>query len=140
MLYGIILYSQTLRKEAHLLTFWYLFLEGVSYMKETKKTKRKKNNENLYNRLTFIGVIVVVLSLALAMGIKGHDLKKKEQAYSIRIESLEKQVAQEEERAEELELHRVYVTTKEYIEKIAKEKLGLVNKDEILLKPSDKKQ
>ena len=34
-----------------------------------------------------------------------------------------------------LEEHRVYVQTKEYIEKVAKEKLGLVNKDEILLKP-----
>ena len=38
--------------------------------------------------------------------------------------------------------HRIedfYFRTKEYIEKVAKEKLGLVNKDEILLKPSEKK-
>ena len=39
-------------------------------------------------------------------------------------------------REEQLEEERVYVQTKQYIEKVAKEKLGLVNPDEILLKPS----
>ena len=33
--------------------------------------------------------------------------------------------------------YRVYVQTKQYIEKVAKEKLGLVNRNEILLKPSN---
>lgn len=107
--------------------------------KEVNRKKLKRKDGNLSNKLTFVGVILVVCFLALAMGVKGHDLKKKEQAYAIRVENLEKQVGQEETRAEELEQHRVYVTTKEYIEKIAKEKLGLVNKDEILLKPSEKK-
>ena len=32
----------------------------------------------------------------------------------------------------------VYVQTKQYIEEIAKQKLGLVNPDEILLKPAPK--
>ena len=41
--------------------------------------------------------------------------------------NLEAQVAKEEERAKQLEEYRVYVQTKQYIEKVAKEKLGLVN-------------
>lgn len=41
-------------------------------------------------------------------------------------------------RARELEEYRVYVQTKQYIEEIAKQKLGLVNPDEILLKPAPK--
>lgn len=44
-------------------------------------------------------------------------------------------LAEEQERAKRLEEQRIYVQTKEYIEKVAKEKLGLVNPDEILLKP-----
>lgn len=108
-------------------------------MRNAKKIKREKDNR-LDNRLTFIGVIIVVCCMALAMGVKGHDLKKKEQAYILREENLEKQVAAEENRAEELETHRIDVTTLGYIEKIAKEKLGLVKKDEVLLKPSKEKQ
>ena len=50
---------------------------------------------------------------------------------------LEKTLAKEEARAAELEEYRVYVQTKQYIEKVAKEKLGLVNKDEILFKADE---
>ena len=46
-------------------------------------------------------------------------------------------MAEEEARAAQLEEYRIYVQTKQYVEKVAKEKLGLVNKDEILLKPRD---
>ena len=56
----------------------------------------------------------------------------------ITVEALEKQKTEEENRARELEEYRVYVQTKQYIEEIAKQKLGLVNPDEILLKPAPK--
>ena len=49
----------------------------------------------------------------------------------------EAQLEAESKRAEELEDYKVYVKTKEYAEEVAKEKLGLVNPDEILLKPSE---
>ena len=45
---------------------------------------------------------------------------------------------QGELKVRELEEYRVYVQTKQYIEEIAKQKLGLVNPDEILLKPAPK--
>ena len=51
-------------------------------------------------------------------------------------ENLAKELEEEKERAEKLEEERIYVQTKEYIEKVAKEKLGLVKPDEILLKPA----
>ena len=87
---------------------------------------RKKKKDNLNNRMALVGVTMVVLSLAVAVHIKGIDLKEKDRSYSIREENLEAQVAKEEERAKQLEEYRVYVQTKQYIEKVAKEKLGLV--------------
>ena len=93
---------------------------------------RKKKKDNLNNRMALVGVTMVVLSLAVAVHIKERD-----RSYSIREENLEAQVAKEEERAKQLEEYRVYVQTKQYIEKVAKEKLGLVNRNEILLKPSN---
>ena len=89
--------------------------------------------------MALIGITMVVLSLAVIVQTRGVDLKKKDLVYQIKEEQLEAQVAAEEERAAQLEEYRVYVQTKQYIEKIAKEKLGLVNKDEVLLKPAEKK-
>lgn len=100
---------------------------------------RKKKKENLTNHMALIGITLVVLSLAITIQLKGIDLKSKNLEYQIREENLQAQVDGEKQRAQELEEYRVYVQTKEYIEKIAKEKLGLVNKDEILLKPAEKK-
>ena len=99
---------------------------------------RKKRKENLTNHMALIGVIMVVFSLAVTVHLKGIGLKKKDMNYRLREEALQTQVKVEEKRAEELEQNRVYVQTK-YIEKVAKEKLGLVNKDEVLLKPAEKK-
>ena len=87
--------------------------------------------------MALTGVTLVVLSLAAAVHLKGIDLRQKDLNYQIREENLMAQVEDEEKRAAELEEYRVYVQTKQYIEKVAKEKLGLVNRDEVLLKPAD---
>ena len=42
---------------------------------------------------------------------------------------------EESQRKTELEEREIYVQTKQYIEEVAKEKLGLVSPGEILLKP-----
>ena len=57
--------------------------------------------------------------------------------YEIRLENLTAQKEEEEQRALDLEEERKYVQTKEYIKEVAKEKLGLVDPDEILLKPAN---
>ena len=101
-------------------------------MRENRRI-RKKKKERLNNRMALMGVTLA------AVHLKGIELRQKDEDYRYREEELAARVAAEEARAEELEEYRIYVQTKEYIEKVAKEKLGLVNKDEILLKPSEKK-
>lgn len=85
--------------------------------------------------MTLIGITLVVLSMAVVVHLRGGSLTEKDLEYQIKEENLMRQVAEEEARAKELEEQRIYVQTKQYIEKTAKEKLGLVNPDEILLKP-----
>ena len=101
------------------------------------KTRRKRR-DRWGNRLAIIGITMVVASLAVVVNVKGTSMKKKDQEYQIREEALMKQKEEEENRANELEEYRVYVQTKQYIEEIAKQKLGLVKPDEILLKPAPK--
>ena len=89
------------------------------------------------NRMAILGITMVVFCLAIAINTKGADLRKSDLAYAAKEEDLEQQVAAEEERARKLEEYKIYVKTKQYAEEVAKEKLGLVNPDEILLKPSE---
>lgn len=80
-------------------------------------------------------VSVVVACMALVVNIKVSSLQQKRERYADKEQLLIRQVEKEKRRAEDLQEYRIYVQTKEYIEKTAKEKLGLVNPDEILLKP-----
>ena len=100
-----------------------------------RRNKRKSKN-SLSNRMALIGITVVVASLAVVVHI-GASLRERDLEYQAREQALEKSLAKEEARAAELEEYRVYVQTKQYIEKVAKEKLGLVNKDEILFKADE---
>lgn len=99
---------------------------------------RRKKRDRWGNRMAIVGITVVVASLAVVVNLKSTSMRKKELEYQIREEALENQKTEEENRARELEEYRVYVQTKQYIEEIAKQKLGLVNPDEILLKPAPK--
>lgn len=98
---------------------------------------RRKRKDRSGNRGALIAVTAVVVCLALVLGARMRTLKKKQEEYMQREQELIAQVAAEEDRAQTLEEYRVYVQTKQYIEKVAKEKLGLVNPDEILLKPNE---
>ena len=84
-----------------------------------------------------ITVISVVLIFALVLGTRIVSLKAKERQYIEKEQAILARVAEEEERAKTLEEYRVYVQTKQYVEQVAKDKLGLVNPDEILLKPNE---
>lgn len=85
-----------------------------------------------------VGIALVVFSMGMAVNVRTASLKKRGQEYIAKEEMLMKQVEQEEKRARELEEYRIYVQTKEYVEEVAKQKLGLVKPDEILLKPVPK--
>ncbi len=87
--------------------------------------------------MVLVGITFVVLSLAVAVNIRGASLREKNEEYQAREAALTRQKEIEEDRAEELEERRIFVQTKQYIEQVAKEKLGLVYPDEILLKPAE---
>ena len=98
---------------------------------------RRKRRDKWGNRMAIIGITLVVGSLAVVVNIRSSTMKTKAQEYEMRYENLQAQLAKEEERSAELKWRSDYVQTKQYIEKIAKEKLGMVKEDEILLKPSN---
>lgn len=100
-------------------------------------SNKRKNRNSLANRMALIGITAVILSLAVVVNISAASLKQKNLEYQAREQELSKAVAEEEARAAQLAEYRIYVQTKQYVEKVAQEKLGLVKKGEILFKPGE---
>lgn len=90
---------------------------------------RKKHQ----NRLSMILIILIVLMLVVVVCINSVKLKKKNESYQMRIEQLEEDIQKEEQRKQDLEEQGKYMKTKKYVEETAREKFGLIYKNEILI-------
>ena len=88
------------------------------------------------NRLGVFAIGFVVVLFLCVLSVQTVQLKASQRSYQAQLEALWQQYAAEEERTTELEEYKVYVQTKQYIESAARQKLGLVNPGEILLKPN----
>ena len=107
-------------------------------MKRSRNRRNKRKTEIWTGEpYGLIGITTVVLSLAVVVNIGASSLREKDLEYQAREQNLEKLEAKEDARTAQLEEYRVYVQTKQYVEKVAKEKLGLVKKDEILFKAEE---
>lgn len=103
-----------------------------------RRRSKKKKTDRWGNRMTIIGITLVVFSLGIVVNVKSASMKKRDLEYQEKEVLLQRQYDEEVTRAEELKEYEVYVQTKQYIEEVAKQKLGLVKPDEILLKPIPK--
>ena len=95
--------------------------------------RRKKR----VNRVGMTGICVVLIAFTCIISVKTAQLKDKQKEYQNKIQVLQGQIGKEEDYAVQLEEKRIYVQTKQYVEDMAREKLGLVNADELLIKAND---
>ena len=109
--------------------------EKQNKRRNNKTNKKQKKTESLENKIVIIGISFVILALSIVVGLGSRSLKEKDKEYREREQALISQIQKEEQRSEQLEHKRIYVQTKQYIEEVAKEKLGLVRPDEIIIKP-----
>ena len=65
------------------------------------------------------------------------DFSDKNAAYDKQIAALTQQIDEQNKRKEELQTRSIYVTTKQFIEEFAREKLGLVYEDELIFRAND---
>lgn len=99
-----------------------------------KKAAYRKKVQNRFSMFLVMLALLMILVAVYASSIKMQDRLDELQAQSAVLQA---QIDAEKERAEEIELLRKRSQTKEYYEEIAKEKLGLVNPDEIVFKAED---
>ena len=107
-------------------------------MGSLKKNRKKRPGSGLQKHKRSIVAITAVIILLCGTGIHfivhGMALKKSNDAYKVQEEELQTQIDAEKERSEEINKLKKYVGTDEYIEEVAREKLGLVKENEILFR------
>ncbi len=90
------------------------------------------------SRATIFGVIVLTITLCGVLGYRQSVLKSEGKEYSSQLKELQRQKKKLAEDQKNLEKFRDYVKTDEYAEEVAREKFGLVYKDEIIFEPEKK--
>ena len=99
-------------------------------------TSNHKEQASRANRFGMAVIAAIVLVLIAVLLVRSHTLQTKINAYAQANEALTEQIEDEKGRAKEIETLPDYIQSDEYIEKAAREKFGLVYKDEKIFKSS----
>lgn len=92
---------------------------------------RKKRKTGIYL------LILVVLGLCLLLRNGKEKSLTQERELMAQKKNLQTQILEEEERRDSLNEEKAYRQTKQYVEEVAREKLGLVKPDDILLRDEE---
>lgn len=99
-------------------------------MRDAKgRSKARKNN--LTGMLLISTVALILLGNFL---MQERTLQRRLDYYDSHVESLKSELEAEQARTKEIEETREYMKTDEYIESVARDRLGLVKENEIIFK------
>lgn len=101
-------------------------------MKNKKKRNLRVQRLVLQHRISVLAISCVIVVLAITLSVASISLNAKNRNYKAQEAELEAQLEDERLRADEIEELETYVGTEEYVEDVAKEKLGLVYPNEII--------
>lgn len=103
----------------------------------SRRHNRKKNSALRQHKRSIMLISLVLVLLAVVLGVNAVNLRSRNESYKQQEAELKAQIKEQEERAKEIEEFEEYVKTDDYIKEVAEEKLGLVDPNEILFKPSN---
>ena len=106
--------------------------------REEKNSGRRKKYRKK-SRTTEFSITIVLCCLVAVLTVKGISLQQKVNANASRLSSLDSQIEEEKQCTDDITALKEYMQTDEYIEKTAREKLGMVKDNEILFKESQSK-
>lgn len=104
---------------------------------EASRQQRGKKASRLrrYKR-SILMICMVLVFLSGVLAVSSLKLQAKNAQYKAQEEELQAQIKEEEKRSEEVKEYEEYVKTDDYIKETAEQKLGLVDPNEIIFKPS----
>jgi len=105
----------------------------MSQMKMKSRRRRLRKGMRGHRQSVFAIIAVLVLLVAV-VSVNAMTLRAKEKAYHAQEIELAEQIEEEKARSKEIDELEKYVGTDEYVEGVAKDKLGLVHENEIIFK------
>ena len=102
-------------------------------IKQKSRRRRQKKRVQRHKR-SVLAISSVILLLLVMVSVNGITLRAKEKAYVAQETELKKQIKEEKSQASKIDELEDYVGTDEYVEDVAREKLGLVHEGEIIFK------
>ena len=99
-------------------------------MRNNKRTVTGKRS----NKLVGLAIVVMVVALVCIFNAKSRAIKEENDADMAKIQKLQQEIEDEQARAESLDEYAKYVNTKQFVEDVARKKLGLLYPDEKVFK------
>lgn len=81
-----------------------------------------------------VGIVVIVLAFLVVMTVQIGRIKTKDAQYAAKEIELQKEYEEETQRSADIDELETYMKSSQYIEDVAKSKLGLTYKNEIIFK------
>ena len=107
-------------------------------MKKVKQERRRSNSRQKRrlreHKRSMLVVSAVIILLGAIVFVNSMTLRAKEKAYQEQEIELKQQIEEENQKTKVIDKLEEYVGTDAYIEDMAREKLGMVYKDEIIFK------
>jgi cell division protein DivIC len=100
------------------------------FLGDEERMRRRRKNKTGIGIITFLVLIICGI-----VSYRGFGLAQEKSEKEVQIERLKTKIEAQKEREDEIDDFQKYAKTNQYIEKIAREKLGLVYKDEVIIKP-----
>lgn len=109
-------------------------MKGNVNSRGRRRRRGKRNRVSRENQLAMIAITIVVCVLFAVLAFRDCQLNMRIRANEARRQDLEQQIEEEKARTEEIEDLRDYMKTDDYIRQAAKDRLGLLEDNEIILK------
>ena len=109
-----------------------------SLKQKNRKSRNRRPKSRLQNhKRSVLAISSIIVMLSAVIVIHGMALQARNKEYMAQEAELMAQLDDEKDRSEEIDKLKEYVGTDEYIEDVAKEKLGLIKQNEILFKAAN---
>lgn len=107
---------------------------GKSMSNKKKSSRKRARRMRGREKRALLVMGLIVGSVGITLTVRGNALNQQIQQNSLKESALEQQLEDETKRTEEIQELEQYMQSDEYIEKIAREKLGLLKENEILFR------
>ena len=110
------------------------YADNADYAQDIRMRRAPKRQ----SKIGLLLIVIAMLVTVIANGVRVASLKAKSERLAVTERQLETEIEDARKKADDLAEKEKYMQTKKYIEDEAKDKLGLVYPDEIVIEPREK--